>query len=167
MLRVLAASGLLALCQTVHANDEWAVFFDRAGSVRIGMTVPQLSKALGKKIAVPTDPHEASCFYASPRGREDIWFMIVKGIVSRIDVSAPSIPAIRGARVGQSIAEVRRAFGSRIEETPHFYSGLPDIYLLVRSKSGRYGLRFETRDGKVSVYYAGRFPEVEFVEGCQ
>ena len=40
-------------------------------------------------------------------------------------------------------------------------------YLTAKSSDGKYGIRFETEDGKITMYCAGRFDAIQLVERCQ
>jgi hypothetical protein len=40
-------------------------------------------------------------------------------------------------------------------------------YLTAKSADGHYGIRFETENGKVTSYYAGRYSSIQYVEGCE
>ena len=92
--------------------------------------------------------------------------MVVDGRVARIDVHTRSIATLRGARVGDTIEVVERLYGDELEEQPHFYLGLPDLYLTVFSADRRTALRFETKDGVVTSYYFGDAGPAQYVEGC-
>ena len=39
-------------------------------------------------------------------------------------------------------------------------------YLTVPADRGRLGLLFETYQGRVSMFYVGKFPQIEYVEQC-
>lgn len=51
-----------------------------------------------------------------------------------------------------------------VEEHPYNPDG---HYLTVRSKDGRYGLRFETDKGTIQEFCGGTFDAIQYVEGCQ
>jgi hypothetical protein len=53
-----------------------------------------------------------------------------------------------------------------VEVTPHKYVAPDGNYLTVWSTNHKAAVRFETLQGKVTSFYAGRVPEVEYVEGC-
>jgi hypothetical protein len=46
---------------------------------------------------------------------------------------------------------------------PHSDGGL---YLTVLSPDGKHAMRFETSQGKVTLFYAGAFEQVQYTEGC-
>jgi hypothetical protein len=140
--------------------------FEGLGLVRFGATISELEKALNRPIQIPTDEDEKNCFFVPGDVDSTFHVMIVKGRAVRIDVDTPEIPTLRWAKVGDSIDVVRELYGRALEEEPHFYTGLPDLYLTYWSADRKYALRFETRAGKISRYYFGFAEAAQYVEGC-
>jgi hypothetical protein len=114
----------------------------------------------------PSGEDEKNCFYVSGDADSTYSVMVLNGRVARIDVDEPGIPTLRGASVGDSVDRIRTLYGPALEESPHFYAGLPDLYLTYWSKDRSFALRFETRDGQVSRFYFGFAEQVKYVEGC-
>jgi len=141
--------------------------FNGLGSIKIGSTVTELEHVLGRAIPIPGDPEEAACFVVPGDARSTYSAMVAEGHVARIDVDTPAIPTLRGARVGDTIDQVRKLYGATLEEAPHFYGDRSDLYLTYWSKDRAFALRFETAGGNISRFYIGRAREVQFVEGCQ
>jgi hypothetical protein len=141
---------------------------DGLGPVRIGMTVRQASKALGRplKPAAEPDEDERHCYYVYPDVSDDaLGFMVSEDRIARVDVYKPGIRTATGVGVGTSEAEVIRRYGGKVRIEPHFYTGPEGHYLIVEPRRGTQIL-FET-DGKcVTQYRAGKLPEVEYVERC-
>jgi hypothetical protein len=160
------ATLLIALlaCASAVAADAPRVTFRGVGAVQIGMTTDELAGVLGHPVA-PQDTDEASCFYV-PTSDNAFAVMVIDGRAVRIDVASPSIATLRGARVGDKVSVVRELYGRALVEQPHFYLGLPDLYLTYFSSDRRYALRFETHDGVVSRYYIGYAEPAQYVEGC-
>ena len=148
------------------ADSDWRVRLDGIGPVKIGASVPELSLAIGQPVEVPSEPDEAGCFFVSSRQVTGLRFMVSSGHVSRVDVDSPSIHTLRGAAVGDSVARIRQLYGPLLEERPAFYGGAPDLFLTYWSHDRTLAVRFETEGGKVSRFYSGKTPEVEYVEGC-
>jgi hypothetical protein len=131
------------------------------------MTVSQVSAALGQKFSTPTDKDEQTCFYLEPRQHPDTAIMMLNGSVARVDVFAPDTTAPmtateKGIRIGDSEARVKQVYGQAVVVSPHHYTD--GHYLTVRA--GKYGLRFETDENKVSSFYAGTLAAIALVEGC-
>jgi hypothetical protein len=139
------------------------------GPVRIGMTPKEASKAAG--IALPGDPYElyedGSCYYVVPEGDVDAFgFMVADGKIARVDVTdTTAVATAEGARIGDSEQHILELYpGAAVE--PHAYEGPEGHYLKTRDADGAYGYVFETDGQKVTRYRAGRYPEVEYIEGC-
>jgi len=138
------------------------------GQVRVGLSVPELERALGKRIDLPKDEDEVACRFASPDNLFDgIGFMIRDGHLARLDVDAPGIRTLSGASVGDSQASVISRYGPELQVTTHAYAGPEGKYLTLYSKDRQYGIRFETDGATVTRHYAGTAEAVQFIEGCQ
>ncbi len=145
----------------------WVLRFDGIDAVRVGMTINQVNAALGENFSTPTDKDEQACFYVEPKGHPDTSIMMLKGRVARVDVFAPKAGApttvtVVGIHIGDSEARVKKLYGPKVTVAPHHYTD--GHYLTIRS--GKYGLRFETDENKVTSFYAGTLAAIEFVEGC-
>ncbi|HEY3043001.1 MAG TPA: hypothetical protein VGJ39_03200 [Vicinamibacterales bacterium] len=125
-----------------------------------------LSKALGENIELPVDPREHHCVYMAPNRPKGLALMIVDGRLARIDIESRNFRTPEGVRVGDSENNVKRVYGARLQVTPHHYTAPEGNYLTMRANSGALGMRFETYKGRVSVFYIGAFPQIEYVEQC-
>jgi len=138
---------------------------DGIGAIRVGMSVDDLRRA----VDVPTANATAECSYvhpsAAPRG---VLVMLARGQVARIDVDSTGVTSDAGVAVGDSAAHVADAYAGRVSATPHRY--VPGgQYLTVRPSPAGDSTRrmvFETENGRVMRFRAGRLPEVEWVERC-
>jgi hypothetical protein len=149
------------------AAENWTVTTAGYGPVRIGDTVQQAQKALGKKLVSDGPVDTPDCYYLRPEPAvEGLWFMINNGRVVRVEVNAPGITTRSGLGVGAAEAEVKATLGKGVAVTPHKYVAPDGNYLTLWSADKKRAVRFETLQGKVTSFYAGRKPEVEFVEGC-
>jgi hypothetical protein len=140
------------------------------GPIRIGMTPEEASQAAGVTLA--GDPYElyddGSCYYVIPEGdlSQTFAFMVSEGTIARVDVWVGSGAAnAEGVRVGDSEAHLLKVYRGAVVEQ-HAYEGPEGHYVRTRDASGRHGYVFET-DGKVvENWRAGRYPEIEWIEGC-
>jgi hypothetical protein len=156
---------LMCLASDSLAADTWIIRYEGAGPVKIGMTLAQLSATLHEKLSEQESGSE-DCFYVTAPGHDHIGFMIVKGRLVRIDVTAPGIATASGFQVGDSEARALKIYGLRMKVTPHQYVDTGH-YLTIRSTDGHYGIRFETDQGKITGYYAGTYEAIQYVEGCE
>ncbi len=138
----------------------------RVGPVKIGMSLPQPNVSLHEKFALPEDKEDQGCFYVNPSTHRQISFMIENGRLVRIDVDHPGIPTSEGLQVGDSKVKARKVYGSKMSVTGHKYIDTGH-YLTVRSDDRQYGVRFETDQGKITMFYAGTYEAIQYVEGCQ
>ena len=162
----LATVILLTGTQAASAED-WHITTAGYGPARIDMTVAQASKALGTKLVSDGPINDPACHYMRPEPAvEGLWFMISNDHVVRVEVLAPGVTTRSGLGVGNSEDRVKEVLGSAVEVTPHKYLAPDGNYLTIWSSDHKSAVRFETLQGKVTSFYAGRVPEVENVEGC-
>jgi hypothetical protein len=129
------------------------------------MTPAQISATLHQKLSEDVFGTD-NCHYAHTAGHDQISFMIIDGHLVRIEVDGPGIGTATGIQVGASEADVRRAYGSKIFVSAHQYVDTGH-YLTVRSADGHRGVRFVTENGKVTMFYAGTYEAIQYVEGCE
>jgi hypothetical protein len=89
---------------------------------------------------------------------------LVHGTLRRVDVMREGVPTERGIVVGDPVKRVFELY-PRVASEPDAYDDR-ERYLTVRSRNGELALRFETSEGKVASFHAGRWKEVQYVEGC-
>jgi len=142
------------------------VTHDGFGPVKVGMTLPQASKALGVRVTRGAGYEGDGCYYASPeRGYEGVLFMMSGSRIVRIDVSGGRHATDRGARVGDSEARIKRLYRGEYTVSRHKYVD-QGRYIEVAAKGGRYLIIFETDGRRVTTYRVGRPEQVGYVEGC-
>jgi hypothetical protein len=161
--RPLIFLSMMILIVACYAADTWVVSQDGVGPVKIGMTLPQLNGALHEKFAMPESKEDQGCFYVTATKHPQVSFMIEDKHLVRVDVDKSGVATTEGIQVGDSEEHVKHVYGSRLQVEPNHYTD--GHYLTLRS--GKYGIRFETEDGKVSTFYAGTFEAIQYVEGCQ
>jgi hypothetical protein len=164
---VLFASILFATFVVSTAAQVWVVGFDSTGPVKIGMSLAELNTALHEKFLMPQDKEEQECFYVEQPKHPGVAFMIEEGHVTRVDVNRPGISTAEGIKVGDSEARAMRVYGNKLKIEPHYYTAPEGHYLTVLSDNQRYGIRFETDEGKIVSFYAGQRRAIAYVEGCQ
>jgi hypothetical protein len=155
----------LCLVGSSLANETWVVREDGAGPVKIGMSLSQLNAVLHEKFSTPAANGEQGCFYVDSSKHPHILFMIIDGRLARIDVLKPGVSTPEGVQVGDTESHARKVYGSKLKAEPHAYTGPEGHYLTAHSKDGRFGVRFETDDGKITMFYAGRYKAIQYVEG--
>ena len=165
--KLLFASILFATVAVCTATHEWVVRFDGIGPVKIGMSLSELNAALHESFSMPEDKDERACFYVEHAKHPGVAFMIQEGYVTRIDVDQPGIVTTEGMKVGDSESRAIQVYGSKLKVEPHHYTAPAGHYLTVLSNNERYGIRFETDEGKIVRFYAGQRQAIALVEGCE
>ena len=150
---------------TCAVGPVWIVRPDGIGPVRVGMTLTELNSVLHESFTMPADKEQQPCFYVNTDRHPGVGFMIQNRRVVRVDVDGPDTPTVEGVRVGDSEAKAMRAYGSRLNIEPNYYQP-QEKYLTIRSANRRYAIRFETDNGKIGRFYAGRLSAVLLIEGC-
>jgi hypothetical protein len=151
-----------------------ALTFDGLPPVRIGMTVPQAESALHARLAPMPDFESAECWMTRRADGLDpgVAYMVEQGRITRIDVWRPQAgarPAVRtaaGIGIGSAEAEIAAAYGQGAVQ-PDPYLGDRGHRVTVEGETGGRALVFETVDGLVVGFRAGRHPAVDYSEGCQ
>lgn len=159
--------GAVACTIAAGPEDTWRVRLDGVGPVKIGMTLQELNSALHEKFKLPRDKEEQSCFFAEPRGHEAIAFMLEDGKVTRIDVYKPGVYTTARIQVTDSEAKTLRVYGPSMTVGQSQYGDDTGHYLTMKSSDGKSAIRFETENGKVERFYAGRWESVQYAEGCE
>jgi len=158
-------AGALAIAATACSSDS-SVTEHGLGRLHVGMTLAQARYALGNALVIPRGADTLGCDYVTWRGGPaGLHVMIDEGRIARVDVDSASIATEAGARVGDSEDRVRSLYPGRVTVTPHKYE---DGHYLTVNAAGdsAFAIVFETAQGKVTRYRAGRRPAVEYVEGC-
>lgn len=139
------------------------------GQLRWGMTPEEMQAAfqpgtLSRPAGVGTDD---TCHYLIPGNAQgDVRLMVEEGRFVRAEYLTPVTEAPGGGKVGWTAAQVRAAYGDRVEETPHKYED-GALYLRIKAPEGDGVLLFETdASGTVTRWRMGVAPQVDYVEGC-
>ncbi|MCI0622389.1 MAG: hypothetical protein L0387_12135 [Acidobacteria bacterium] len=155
-----------ALPSPARAN-EWRVSTAGLGPARVGMTLAEASRALRVDLVPDGAIDSPKCSYVTPQPEiKGLTIMVSRGRVVRFDVNAPGLKTLGGISVGDTESRIMEVYGSSVEITPHKYLAPDGNYLTIWSSDRRSAVRFETHLGKVTSFYAGRVPEVRYVEGC-
>jgi hypothetical protein len=93
--------------------------------------------------------------------------MVVKGKIARIDVDTGTVTTEDGVKIGDTEDKVKSVYGDEVQVQPHKYIE-GGHYMTVKGDSASAGkaIVFETDGKRVTMFRAGRIPEVEWVEGC-
>jgi hypothetical protein len=164
-MRHLAAAGMalaLALQAAPAAAADWRLGLDGFGPFRVGMSFAQAQRLAPGLVATPAEQRDGSCDQLPLPGHPGVALMFVDGVLGRIDLFR------RGPRTTRGIGP-----GDRVERAMHAYPGLrasPRAYekdeRFLTERSGANAIRFETKHGRIENVYAGRWTQVQYIEGC-
>jgi hypothetical protein len=147
-------------------SDYSVVRFDGIGAVRLGMSLRELNSALRTSYTRPTDPDEKSCSYFGVPGQSGISLMLLNGRVARVDIDNAITRTVKGIQNGDSESRAVQVYGKRLKVEPNHYIPESGHYLTLQSSNRKFGIRFESDDGKITRYYAGTAEAIAFIEGC-
>jgi hypothetical protein len=149
-------------------TNQSKVFINGIGSVQVGMTVAQASKAAGAKLVTSSIQEPLCSYYSLQNGTKDIAFKVNKGRISGVDIFKGKIATASGARIGDTEARIKALYPGQIKVSTNAYN-IKGHYLtfVPKNKSDqKYRIVFVTDGKRVIQYRAGKLPEVEFIEGC-
>ena len=141
---------------------------DGLGQIQIGMT---LDEAVNMGLLNERPDIKQACDFVFPAVGAGIPFgvnvMVVKGKVARIDVDTGTVTTEDGAKIGDSEDKLKSIYGDELKVSPHKYiEGGHYLTVMGDSTSAGKAMVFETDGKQVTMFRAGRIPEVEWVEGC-
>lgn len=144
------------------------VYINSIGPIRVGMTVREASRAIGRPL-IPDREQNEECFYVTPKGGpEGVHFMVTDGRIARIDISSREFATVRDARIGDTEAYIKRLYPGQVrvsqhpyDERGHYLTVIPRDY-----KDRNYRIIFETDGRRVTGYRVGNLADVALIEGC-
>jgi hypothetical protein len=138
------------------------------GRLRAGMTIAEATPVVRGLLAIPEGADTAGCAYLEWHdGPGGVSVMIERGRIARVDIDSATVATAAGARVGDSEERIQQLYAGRVTVGPHKYTD--GHYLTVvptDPADSAFRLIFETANGRVVRYRAGRRPAVEYVERC-
>jgi len=143
--------------------SSWRLAPEGYGPFRIGMSFAQV-----RKLAPRLRPTEASllvspdCDYLPLPGHRGVGLMFIDGRLRRIDLSLPGLHSTRGVGPGDPVSKVLKAYPG-LEAAPRAYV---ENEQTLTHHAGPNAIRFETVEGRIDDVYAGRWAEVQLIEGC-
>ncbi|MGB3208790.1 MAG: hypothetical protein WBB28_27685 [Crinalium sp.] len=149
-------------------TNQSKVYINGIGSVFVGMTVAQASKAAGTSLVRERYGDYQCSYYYLQNGTKDIAFMVTKGRIARVDVLKGKTSTASGARIGDTETRIKTLYPGQIKVSRHAYNDKGHYLTFVpKDKADKnFGVVFETDGKQVTQYRSGKNPEVQFVEGC-
>ncbi len=136
--------------------------------IKIGMTIQEARRIAKTELIQVTSGGEPSCLYYKAKSLKDVSFMVTDERISRIDINNPRVTTLSGAKIGDSETKIKALYPKQIQVKPHKYlkNGRYLVFLPKDREDKNYAIVFETDGKKVTRWRVGKFPEVEWVEGC-
>jgi hypothetical protein len=160
-----AACLALAVIAQAEARPQadWRLAPDGFGPFRVGMTVEQARKFAPRLSTTPASLRaSSSCDQVPLPGHPGVALMFVDGELARIDLFRPGLRTTRGIGPGSRVAQALHAYPGMLVE-PRAYE---ENERFLTERSGDKAIRFETEQGRIENVYAGRWPQVQYIEGC-
>jgi hypothetical protein len=156
--------GCAALCMPLAAMaGDWSLRMDGIGPLALGMRFDEANRLLGGTLR-REQPGSDECYYASIGKHPNVLLMFADDVLRRVDVTGNGPRTAAGVAIGDPVQRVFEVY-PKVASAPNAYDDR-ERYLTVRSPNGELALRFETLEGRVGGFYAGRFKEVQYIEGC-
>jgi hypothetical protein len=158
------AAACLALAASARAAPaDWRLEPGGFGPLKVGMPFAQAQKLAPGLAATPASLRaSSSCDQVPLPNHPGVALMFVDGELARIDLFRAGPRTTRGIGPGSRVAQAMRAYpGMRVE--PRAYE---ENERFLTERSGDKAIRFETEHGLIDKVYAGRWAQVQYIEGC-
>jgi hypothetical protein len=168
-LAAVVAAALPSVASATPVTTNSRITQNGLGAIRLGMTVDQAQRRSGQRIQNNLfTPGDDSCgigqLFPQSLG---VGFQTTHSRIWVINVSRPGIRTRAGIQVGDRVAALRRAYGSRLRSQPNKYiPGARDYWVSFGAKRKIKFYVGERNHSVIAQISSGRKPEVDFVEGC-
>lgn len=147
-------------------NNVWKLRPDGISDLKIGMNFDQINNLMGGSIK-KTDPSlrgSPNCDHVPLPQHNGISLIFINDQLRRIDVISKNFSTEKGIIVGDPVKRVLKYYPN-IVTTPQEYNETEKSLTDTKNLDG-YGMRFETRKGKIFSIHAGFIKELMLSEGC-
>lgn len=149
---------------TSAAAEPDAIGLDGHGGLRFGMTLAQAEAALGEPLGAAAQ----GCALVAPPGAGTppaLRWMVVDGVLVRVDIETDGVLADGGGRVGMSADELRRRYPDAVDSGPQKYDPQGRTWSVGPADAVHFVFEIDA-SGRVASWRVGRVPEVDWVERC-
>lgn len=160
---------LATLATSLQAQEAEVILTMNAyGPVQIGMPLAEARRMLvklgRKNLPAATSLAKTGC--ARYRVSDELQFLVEDGKLVRIETRERHVVTPSGIKIGTPVEKVRRALGSRVEETQRQQSNdANDRSIVLLSGDKRFAIRVEA-NSVVTEIDAGAAHAIRAVEGC-
>ena len=165
--RLAAACFVLAAAASAAAQAKapaaWRLAPDGFGPLRVGMPFAQVSRLVPGLQPTPVNLRATKgCDQLPLPGHPGVALMFVDDELRRIDLFRPGPHTTRGIQPGDRVERAMRAYPG-LAAAPRDYE---EDERFLTARSGANAIRFETEKGRIENIYAGRWAQVQYIEGC-
>lgn len=153
-------------------------FYGLAPAV-VGLDRSQAEAALGQPLQAEPVPAARAASAASAAAAKaghchhrlsplqpGVRYTLTGDVITRIETRDARYATVSGVHVGDTVAQVQKAYGKRLTTAPHPYFAQGKV-LTVYSPDRKFALVMEANDqGRIITLRGGRLPEVGWLEGC-
>jgi aryl carrier-like protein len=167
LVALVAGAALPALAPAAPVTPGSRLTQNGIGSIRIGMTLDQARRRTGQTIDFTSfDANSTACglgrLFPLSLG---VTYLATDLHIAVLNVANPGISTRAGIEVGDTPADLRRAYRSRLSSQPNKYDPKARDYE-VRFAHQRKLVFYVTAKGRIGQISGGRQPEIDYVEGC-
>ena len=106
------------------------------------------------------------CHHRQSPQQPGVRYTLSGDVVIRTETRDARYATVSGVQVGDSVAQVQKAYGKRLNSAPHPYFAQGKV-LTVYAPDRKHALVMEANDqGRIITMRGGRLPEVGWLEGC-
>ncbi|MBX5442876.1 MAG: hypothetical protein IRZ32_15290 [Solirubrobacteraceae bacterium] len=165
---VLAAAGLAgpAAAGAAPVTTSSHITQNGIGPLRIGMTIDQAQRRTGQAIDYQRfDAASDACGIGRLLPASlGVTMLTTDRRIAVLSVSRPGISTRRGIEVGDTVRDLRRAYGARLRSRVNRYDPRRRDHVL--RLGDRAMIFWADRRGVIGQIDGGRRPEIDYVEGC-
>lgn len=161
-----AAALLIAGAGAAETNSCSVVSTAGYCGVNFGMNEEKARASYAGILSEPeayADEEEESCFYLSDESA-DAAFMVVDGVIERVDVFGRSVATQAGAKIGMAFDDVAALYPDARREANPYMDPLEDLHADLGA--GVFAVFEQDERGRVRHFRIGRKPAVDYIEGC-
>jgi hypothetical protein len=157
------AAVILAQAAAAAAGPAWRLDPEGFGPLKVGMSFAQAHKLAPRLKATPAGLRASEgCDQLALPGHPGVALMFIDGTLTRIDLFRPGVRTTRGIAPGDRVEQAMRAYPGMAAE-PRAYE---ENERFLTERSGDSAIRFATEKGRIDNISAGRWAQVQYIEGC-
>lgn len=149
-------------------DDSWQLAADGFGPLTVGMSAVDASAATEGTLVAAGATNDAPCVYAMwPEAPGGVRVMFEDDALVRVELHESGVATNAGVQVGDPVSTLDSLYGESARRMPHKYTDGSYVIVLPGAPADTISrIVFETDNSVITTIRGGRFPQVEYVEGC-